>query len=379
MDIKCFRDDLYSGVQSVERIVSTRSTLPIVGNVLFETVKEGIKISANNLEMGIEINIPATIKTEGAALIPAKTFANMVSKLPSTDISIKRDDKGIVKVSYKKSRFNINSMSADEFPLLPKLKETKTISISTKTFTEMAKQTIFSVSASEDKYVLNGVLFETGKNAQGKGSSNIRMVATDGFRLASRGETVQGITENLSVIVPAKALSEVMKIIQGGEDGDLKINMSSEQISFRHKNSYLVSRLIQGQFPDYKQVIPKSGETKITVDTKPFLESSERAAVIAGGSSNIIKLKVEEGSLHLIANTPDVGNVDEVLDVEVTGPSRDAIAFNVRLITDVLKVIDSEKVTLEFSGPLSPGVIRPVGGADYVYIIMPIRTTDTAA
>src|SRR3990167_5591638 len=120
MEIKCLKDDLYTGVHSIEKIVSTRSTLPIVGNVLFETTKDGIKISANNLEMGIEIDIPASVKSEGAALMPAKTFANMVSKLPSTDINIKKDEKGIVKISYKRSRFNMNSMSPDEFPALPK-------------------------------------------------------------------------------------------------------------------------------------------------------------------------------------------------------------------------------------------------------------------
>lgn len=377
MEIKCSKDDLYSGVQAVERIVSSRTTLPIIGNVLFETTKEGLKLSANNLEMGIEVLVPANIKQDGAALIPAKTLAGIVAKLPEADINIRKTDKGVVKISYKKSNFNINGLSPDEFPVLPKIKESKTITIKPSIFIEMAKQTIFAVSQSEDKYVLNGVLLETGKGAGDKDESNIRMVATDGFRLARRGEKIAGTVPDASVIIPAKALSEVVRLLQSDGDEDLKINISNEQISFKHKDAYLVSRLIQGQFPDYKQVIPKSSAAKITTETKALLDASERAGVIASGSSNIIKIKVAEGAVHIIANTPDVGSVDEVVEAEIKGSEKDAIAFNVRLISDVLKVIDSPNTTMEFSGALSPGIIRPTDGKDYIYVIMPIRTTET--
>lgn len=379
MEIKCKKEDLFTGVQAVERIVSTRSTLPIIGNILFETTKDGMKLSANNLEMGLEVNVAANIKQEGAVLLPAKTLAGIVSKLPSSDINIRKNDKGVVRISYKQSNFNINGLSPEEFPVLPKIKDTKNISISPKTFTEMVKQTIFSVSTSEDKYVLNGILIEIGKGHKDD-DSNIRMVATDGFRLAKRGEKIKGVDFDASVIVPAKALMEVMKMVQSAQEGsELKISVSNEQIAFRFNDSYLVSRLIQGQFPDYKQVIPKNSEVKISVDTATFLESAERAAVIAGGSSNIVKLKIEDGKVHIIASTPDVGNIDEVVDVEISGKAKDPIAFNVRLLTDVLKALDSEKVVFEFSGPLSPGVIKPGDGSNYLYIIMPIRTTETAA
>ncbi len=377
MEITFAKEDLYSGVQAVERIVSTRSTLPIIGNVLVETSTDCVKMSANNLEMGMEISIPATIKEAGSALIPAKTLSGIVSKLPSTNVNLKKNDKGVIKISYKQSHFNINSLSPDEFPVLPKVKEVNALTINPKTFVEMAKQTMFSVSSSEDKYILNGVLLETGKTGIAGDESNIRMIATDGFRLAKRGAVLPGNVPTTSVIIPAKALSEVARMISAG-DGELKISLTNEQISFRYKDSYLVSRLIQGQFPDYKQVIPKKHDAKITADTKALLEAAERASVIAGSSSNIIKVKVQDAKLHIIANTPDVGSVDEVVDVEIKGEEKNSIAFNVRLITDVLKVIDSEKVQLEFSGPLNPGTMRPVDTTDYVYIIMPIRTTESA-
>lgn len=379
MEINCTKDKLIDGVQSVERIVSTRNTLPIVGNILFEAIKNGIRISANNLEIGLEAVIPAETKEEGALLIPAKTFAGIVAKLPADGIiNIKKTEKESIKVSYRKSNFNINGLSHAEFPQIPKIKDAKTISVPPKILLDMIKHTVFSTSTSEDKYVLNGVLIETGKGAKDD-ASNIRMVATDGFRLARKGDKVDASLENSSVIVPAKALNEISRILQNKEIDNVEISISSEQIAFKYKDGYLVSRLIQGQFPNYKQVMPKNSDVIITVGTKTFLESAERAAVIAAGSSNIVKLSVNDKSLSIAAVTPDVGSVEEIIEIEISGVLQKPIAFNVRLILDVLKVIESDKVSLEFSGPLGPGVIKPLDGSDYIYIIMPIRTTDTAA
>ena len=377
MELMCSKEDLVSAVQSVERIVATRSTLPIIGNVLFETTKQGLRLSANNLEMGLEVSIDAKVKGEGSILIPAKTLGGIVSKLPSGDINLKTSEKGVVRISYKKSNININGLPSEEFPVLPKIKEAKTISIKTSIFTEMVKQTVFAVSTSEDKYVLNGVLLETGK--LDKEESNIRMVATDGYRLARRGEKVSGNIPQASVIVPAKALIEVNRLIQGAGEEEIKINISNEQISFNYKETYLVSRLIQGQFPDYRQVMPKSAEIRVVSDTKARLDSAERTAVIASGNSNIVKIMTKDSQLHILANTPDIGSADEVVEAEIKGEIKTPIAFNVRLISDVLKVIDSEKITFEFSGPLAPGLIKPFEGSDYIYIIMPIRTADATA
>lgn len=377
MEIRCRQEDLLFGVQSVDRIVSSRTTLPIIGNILFETTKNGLKLSANNLEMGIEVDIPATVKQDGSVLLPAKMLAGIVSKLPQLEVNIKKNEKGVVRISYKKSHSSINGLSPDEFPVLPKIKDAKSFSIPSKVFIDMVKQTIFAVSQSEDKYVLNGVLIEIGKGVKND-ESNIRMVATDGFRLAKIGQNIDGINFETSMIVPSKALNEVVRIVQNAkEDEEIKISFSNEQISFKYKDSYLISRLIQGQFPDYKQVIPKNNDIKITMSTREFLDSTERASVIAGANSNIVKLNIEGEALHIIANT-EQGNVDEVVDIEVSGKPKESIAFNVRLLMDVLKVVDSEKIIFEFSGPLSPGVIRPADGKNFLYIIMPIRTTDTS-
>lgn len=375
MDFICKKDDLEEGVQAVERIVSTRSTLPIIGNILFEAKKAGIKISANNLEMGIEILISAKVSKEGSVLIPAKTLGGVVSKLPDGDISFKLKDKGLINISYKKSVFNIHSLPPDEFPQLPKVKETKAFEVEAETLSGMIKQTIFATSSSEDKYVLNGILMEIGKAANER--SNFRLVATDGYRLAKSGEKIDGAEGPIKVIVPSKAMGEVAKVL--GNKGVVKITLSNDQVAFKYENIYLVSRLIQGQFPDYKQVLPKGGGLKVLVETEALLKASERAAVIASQSANIVKTEVRGDQLHIMAQAPDVGSVDEVLEVEVKGKGKTSTAFNVRLLTDALKVIDDPKVFLELGEALSPGLIRPQGEEDFVYIVMPIRTQEVVA
>lgn len=379
MDFKCSKDSIYEGVQSVEKIVSTRSTLPIIGNILLEASKTNIKISANNLEIGMEVNIKADVQEEGAILIPAKIFSGIVSKLPDTEVTVKTLEKGLVKISYKQSNFSVNGLSPDEFPTLPKIKEGKSFTIDSRTFSDMIDQTVFSVSMSEDKYVLSGVLMEFGKSQAQGDTSNIRMVSTDGYRLSKRGSKIAGtLSFESNVIVPAKALSEVRRIIGTDTAQDLTIMLGEDHISFMYKETYVVSRLIQGQFPDYKQVIPKASETKVTMNCKTFLSSVERAAVIASSSANIIKIEVKSGKMYVIANAPDVGSINEVIDAEIKGGEKAQAAFNARLLMDALKVMKDEKIVLELSGPLSPGLLRPVGGEDFTYIIMPIRVAETS-
>jgi DNA polymerase III subunit beta len=379
MEFNCEKKQLQSGVGAVERLVSTRSTLPIIGNVLFEAGKGGIKLSANNLEIGMELGIKANVVKEGAVLLPAKTLSGIVSKLPDTTVNFKLSENGTVRIAYDQSNFNLHSLPPDEFPALPKVKEGKSFTVDPAVFGEMIQQTIFSVSSSEDKYILTGVLVETGKSSFPGDSSNIRMVATDGYRLAkSGGKTGTKGEGGVSVIVPARALAELSKMLENGKDDSLKIVVSGEQIGFRYGDAYLVSRLIQGQFPDYKQVIPKKSSTKITLNTKEFLKAAERAAVIASGSANVTLLEVKAGKMKLSANTPDVGSVDEILAAEIKGSEKARASFNIRLITDVLGVIETEKTVIELGEGLSPGVIRPEGNEEYLYIVMPIRTQEVA-
>lgn len=378
MEFTCDKRELQSGVSAAEKIVSTRSTLPIIGNILFESGKNGIKLSANNLEIGMELGVKAKVTKEGAVLLPAKTLNGIVSKLPETSIGFKLGENGIMRISYDQSHYNLNSLPPDEFPALPRVKEGKTFSVDTEVFVSMVKQTIFSVSASEEKYVLTGLLMEAGKGAAGD-ATNLRMIATDGYRMAKRGEKIDLKGDpGVNVIIPSRALTELVKAIEGKKADELKITVSADQISFRYADIYLVSRLIQGQFPDYRQVIPKRGATRATLNTRDFLRAAERAAVIASSSANVTLFEVKQGKMHLTANTPDVGSVSEVLGAEIKGGEKARASFNIRLMIDVLNVISDEKVVVEFGEGLSPGVVKPGGGSDYIYIVMPIRTQEAA-
>ncbi len=398
MDFVCEKKDLQSAVSAVEKIITTRSTLPIIGNILFEAGKSSLQISANNLEIGIELVIKAKVNKGGAILMPAKTLGGIVAKLPNRSVGFKLSEKGTIKVSYDQSHFSVHTLPPDEFPVLPKVKAGKSFTIDAETVSSMIKQTIFAVSSNEEKHVLTGVLLEVGKGAMAGDTSNIRMVSTDGYRLAKRGEKIKGTAADvISVIVPGRALHELARLIDG-EDGkaEVKVMVSSDQISFKCNDIYLVSRLIQGQFPDYKQVIPKKSATKIIVETKALLEASERAAVIASGSANIVRFEVKGEKLHLAASTPDIGTIDEIVPAEVNGEKKIQVSFNIRLITDFLKSVDSERVVIELTEVLGPGVVRPApapsgpapagarAGAgpekkdNYIYIVMPIRTQEAA-
>jgi len=380
MEFSCLRRDLQNSISLVERIVSTRSTLPIIGNILVEASKSSLKISANNLEIGIELNINAKVVKGGSILIGAKTLASLVSKLPEGEIGFKLSEKGALQITYNDSFFNVNTLPPDEFPVLPKVKDGRTISINPETLVSMIKQTQFSTSSSEDKYVLTGALMEAGKSGVGGDDSNFRIISTDGYRLAKRSEKI--VMENektISAIIPARALQEVLRALDNvSSKEEVKITLAADQISFKHNDFYLVSRLIQGQFPDYRQVIPKKTTSKVIVKTKQLMESAERAAVIAQGSANVVKFEFKGKTLQITASTPDVGNISEKLEAEAKGKETLQIAFNIRLVTDVLKVIEEDKVEIEFTDALGPGVIKPEGQVNYLYIVMPIRTQDAA-
>lgn len=373
MEFTCEKKDIQNGVSLAERIVATRSTLPVIGNILLEADKNGLKLSANNLEIGIELNVRAKVLKGGAVLLPAKTLAGIVSKLPNIKVGFKVSGDGKICISYDQSSFNVHTLPPDEFPLLPKIKEGKSITVDPKLFYSMIKQTIFSVSNSEDKYILTGILMEVNK---GDSANTLKMVSTDGYRLAkSEGKVKSAKAGSISVIVPARALQEVLRMLEReAENEELEITVSPDQVSFKYSDIYLVSRLIQGQFPDYKQVIPKKSALKISLNTKLFLEAGERAAVIASGSANVVRFEIREGKFHLSANTPDVGTIDEILETDIKGKEKTQVSFNIRLITDVLRVIETGNTIVEFSESLGPGVFREEGGGDFVYIVMPIRT-----
>ena len=373
MKFKCAKDDLVNAVLAVEKAVAVRSTLPIIGNILIEAEENGLKFSANDLEMGIEMVIDAAISEKGSILAPAKTISGIVTKLPDGEVNVETEKNNQIKIVCGRSKFNIHGLATDEFPMLQKINTGIDLRIEAEELKEMIKQTIIAVSFDESKHVLNGIYVEVDE-------SEIKFIATDGYRLAKRIATLKEKTkEGIQVIVPTKAMMEISKVLtQEDFHGAVDITITKDHIAFNFDKVYLIVRLIQGKFPDYKQVVPAATKTEITMSRKDLFEAAERASIIASSSANIIKIETVDEKLLITANTANVGDASELLDIKIDGEKDIKIAFNVRLIMDVLKNIDEDNITLSLNSSLSPGLVKPKEDNEYIYVIMPIRTAEVA-
>lgn len=367
MKIFCSKDSLLSGVNAVQKAISSKNTLPVLQGILMSAYSQTLQFAATDLEMGIRCEVPSNVSEEGTMVVPAKLFSEIVRKLPDTSITLEEQDK-IIKICYYESEIILNGYDSEEFPLLPDLMDPVTFTISTNIFKNMIRQTIFSCSLEENRPVFTGTLLQI----EGK---HIRLVATDTHRLAySISEISNSEESRFSGIIPAKTLSEIYRLLKE-EDEDLTISFGNNQVVFQFGSIYLLSRLIEGQFPNYKQVIPQTCETKVILNAKKFLESVERASVLTRDKSgtNVIKINVENNALR-IDQTSELGKISEQIDVEMDGKEV-TIAFNAKFLIDALKVIDHDQILFELSGPYSPGVMRPLDNSNYIYLVLPIRTS----
>ena len=367
MKIFCSKEALLTGVNAVQRAVSSKNTLPVLSGILIKAEQQSLQFAATDLEMGIRCEVPAQVVEEGIMVVPAKLFTDVVRKLPDTTITLEERDKAI-KICYYQSEITLNGYDPEEFPLLPDLLDPKSYTLPTAIFKNMIRQTVFSCAIEENRPVFTGTLLLI------EGSS-IRLVATDTHRLAySIAEIPNPKEANFSGIIPAKTLSEIYRLLRD-EDEVLTINFSNNQVVFQFGTIYLVSRLIEGQFPNFKQVIPQSCETKVNLSVRSFMEAVERASLLSRDKSgaNIIRINVENNELK-IDQTSEFGKISEQIDIQLEGKGV-MIAFNAKFLIDALKVIDSEQIIFELSGPFSPGVMRPLDNPNYLYLVLPVRTS----
>lgn len=367
MKIYASKDVLTYGVQAVIRAVSNKNPIPILSGILLSAAGGQLTFSATDLELGIECKVPVNIEEEGNVVLPAKYLNDIFRRLPDVQICIQVDKNNYnTTMQYGSNQFNLLGIAAEDFPLLPTIDSTSTLEIKQDVFKSMIKQVSFASSADDNRPIFTGVLMEIK-------DGNIKLIATDTHRLAFRegkSNMLNGDVDT-SVIVPSKALAELNKLMTG-ETENLKLSLSDNQISFELPGIRIVSRLIEGQFPNYKQVIPQGCKTKIKVNNKDFLEATERASLLAKDGSNVIKLVVSSDTMIITSNNPEVGKIEEQLPIEVEGEETQ-IAFNSRYLIDVFKVMDSEAIFLELTGSLSPGIIKPVHDNHYLYLILPIR------
>lgn len=363
----CSKDALLTGVNTVQRAVSSKNTLPVLQGILIRAEGHSLIFEATDLELGIRCIVPAQIEEQGVIVLPARIFSDIVRKLPDATIEIEQQN-DVINIKYYQSDIALRGFDPDEFPLLPELYDAVSFNLPVSLFKTMIRQTVFACSTEENRPVFTGALLQIEE-------SNIRLVGTDTHRLAYRIAEIPN-PEQLKFhgVIPAKTMSEIYRLLKE-EDETLTIRFNQSQIVFQFGSVHLLSRLIEGQYPNYKQVIPQSCQTKVFLSSKMFQESVERASLLArdGSHANIIRLSVDSERLS-IDQTSEIGKISEQMEVKMEGTDV-KIAFNAKFLLDVLKVIDSEEILLELSGPYSPGIIRPTDEPNYLYLVLPVRTS----
>lgn len=372
--INCQKEDLVYGVQVVSRAVSNKNTLPVLSGIMLTAQDNTLTFRATDLEMAIECSIDVEVIENGTVILQGKYFNEIVRKLPSGLINIKSTNNYGIEIKYDKSNLNMHGFDPEEFPLFPNISGIVHGSIDQDLFKNMIKQVSIATSHDEARPVFTGILMEIEEN-------EVTMVATDTHRLALRKGLWKGdlIKEKVSFIVPSRTMIEVARII-GDETEPLYITVSENQVYFKTGNISLISRLIDGQYPAYNQVIPSNtlNKSKIRVRTKKLLEAGERASLLARDElkekSSVIKITVNDSNMVINSNSAEIGKIHEEINIFLDGELTE-IAFNSKYLIDALKVIDAEEIKIDLTGPLSPGIIRPVEGENYLYLILPVRTS----
>ncbi|NPA90619.1 MAG: DNA polymerase III subunit beta [Chloroflexi bacterium] len=387
MRVDCLQENLAKGLSVVNRAISSRTTLPILQNVLLKAeAPASLKLSATNLDIAINCWIAADVGEEGATTVPARLVTDFVNTLPSGPIHMELNVRTqSLHMSCDRTEANFRVIDASDFPVIPTGNGNSTLSLPPATLRHMIQQVAFAASTDESRPTLTGVYVTTDED-------RLVFVATDGYRLAYRATRVEDVPTDLAVIVPARSLSELARIAaDADEEGEATLTVTEDrnQVVFQipgkgtheskgaFQRAELVSQLIDATYPNYKAIIPSKWDTRVILNTQEFAQAIRRAYLFARESSNIVKLTItpgEPGTLHLYASSTDYGDHHAELDAVVEGQGLD-IAFNGRYLLDVMQIISSPQMVLELTKPNRPGIIRPVGmGEDeFLYVLMPMN------
>jgi DNA polymerase-3 subunit beta len=369
--LSVMQENLARGLSVVSRAVSSRSTLPVLANVLLKTEDAGLKLTATNLEIGIPYWVPGKIESDGATTVPARLLTDLVNSLPAgdrVDLDLQAGDT----LHLKSGRFetNIKGIDADEFPAIQAAGERPTTRIAQNVLRRALAEVTFAAASDEARPILTGVL------ARFEGDQ-LTLAAADNYRIAVRTIPVLDAVPETSVVIPARALNELARVLADvDEPVEVVLAGGRNQVLFHLEGVDLVSRLIDGQFPNYQQVLPQTHSTRAVFDREELLRAVRPAALIAHESANIVKLQVGgdgDAGITVSANA-EVGDHVGAVEATVEGDGT-TIAFNARYLADVLTNVDVDQFALELNGPLSPGVFKPVGDDRYVHVVMPVRTT----
>lgn len=369
MKLKCEKEKLLLGLNSVSRSSIGRTTQPILDGILITLKKDRVILTTNDLEIGMEYVIDnVDIKEDGKAVVDCRMFTDIIRKLPDGEISIELTNKNLLLIECEGSQYKLSTMNADEFPLLPELNIEKNISLPQKVFKDMIKRTSFAVSADENRPIFTGCLLDVKE-------SNINVVAVDGFRLALRNSPVFTDTKEFKAIIPGKYLNEVSKNLLDVDD-QIKIGISKNQALFEISSCKIVTRLLDGDFLDYVNVIPKEKETRIKINKNELQSAIERASIFSISAQEKekkypIKIYINVDDI-IVSCTSQIGDAKEEVKVEMEGKELE-IGFNPKYLLDALKAIEDDEVYLDFGSNISPCVIRCITDEKFTYMVLPMR------
>lgn len=364
MKIICSKSELLRGVNTVLKAVPAKTTMPILECILIDTTNGEIKLTANDMELGIETKIKGDILDKGKIALDAKLFSEIVRKLPDNEVSIQTDDAFRALIKCEKAKFNIAGKSGDDFSYLPEIEKNQMVVLSQFSLKEIIRQTIFSITDNENNRLMTGELFEINGN-------EMKVVSLDGHRISIRKIELKKEYNHIKVVVPGKTLNEVSKILSGGIDDDVCMFFTGRHIVFEFDDTIVVSRLIEGEYFRIEQMLSSDYETKISINKKELQSCIERASLLVKeGDKKPIIMNIMEDSMELKINS-FIGSMNEDIDIIKTG--RDLmIGFNPKFILDALRVIDDENIDIYMINPKAPCFIRDEE-QKYIYLILPVN------
>jgi DNA polymerase III subunit beta len=361
--VTCARDKLTQALALVGRAVSTRATVQVLGGVLLRASEGQMQLSATDMELSLRLSVAAEVEGDGAVVAPGRLLVDLARLLPESEVVLEhRPEQGVLEVTCGPANYKLNTYSAEDFPRLPDVEGAQTFSVDSSAFLETVSRVARAASRDESRPVLTGVLvrFEGGK---------LIMAATDSYRMSVKEtELAGGAASELEAIVPARALTELSRIAQ--DSGELQIGVQENHVVFGAGDVWLTTRRIDGQFPNYKQLLPETFEHEVALPREEFLEVVRRASVMAQRNSPL-RLRFAEGEVTVSAQTQDVGEAKESLPVPFTGEALE-IGFNPDFLRDGLESVESDEVALRLISPLRPGLLH-AAAEDFSYLIMPIR------
>ncbi|MEZ4585850.1 MAG: DNA polymerase III subunit beta [Gemmatimonadales bacterium] len=363
------REKLHEGLGAVTASVPTKTTLPVLSNILVESTGDGIRLSGTDLDIAVSMVVPAQVDQEGATTLPARKLAEIVRELPSSAIRFASSGEQRVQIECGRSRFKLLGLSRDEFPAFPAVQFDGGWTVAAKDLQKLIGHVAFAASTEESRPILNGVLWELRPD-------RMRMVATNGHRLARMDVPVKGAGGQADLIVPPKALEQIRRLFR--PEDEIEIARSDNHLGFRAAGTQVFTRLIEGPYPNYEQVIPRENDKIVTVDRGAFTAAIRRMSIVASDQTHRIRLAFTSGSCKLSVTTPDLGDAQEEMTVSYDGDPLE-IGFNASYLLEVLKFMPTDEVRMTFKAPERATTCEPVGWDDpasYLSLVMPLRLLD---